>query len=297
MYDDTRNGKQLWGLIMRAGKIASAYGRSGRHLRFIALACALVIIDISLWVRLLTPDVTTVGDTAFATIVATAAIISMLALWRRPLDRNTRMMATPALRQMLATHHAGHIVAAYVNNADGVRVVDMSKPCSHHTSEFPAVTQSVIRSEIVNVLSGMAAEEIFAGESGAHVEQDLARATAMGANMVGRFGMSGSLVSLSAPRPNRHTFVQRALDDPRTRKDLESILREAKRESVRLMLENRQAIVSIRDALMRHHRVTAHQISEIISQAQETRDHDDEVLVDLRIVGDRTRPVVSAAPR
>ena len=280
---------------MQAGIIASAYGRSGRHLRFIALACALVIIDISLWARLLTQSVATIGDTAFATVVATAAIIAMLALWRRPLDRNTRMMATPALRQMLATHHAGHVVAAYVNDPAGIGAIDMSEPCSRHASDLPAVTQSVIRSELVSVLAGMAAEEIFAGESGAHVEQDLARATTLGANMVGRFGMSGSLVSLSAPRPNRHAFIQRVLDDARTRKDLESILRESKRESVRLMLENRQAIVSMREALMRHHRLTAQQVNEILSQAQEIRSQDDEVLVDLRVVSDRTRPVVSAS--
>lgn len=280
---------------MRAGINASAYGRSGRHLRFIALASALVIIDISLWVRLLTQSAATIGDAAFATIVATAAIVSMLSLWRRPLDRNTRMMATPALRQMLATHHAGHVVAAYVNDPAGVSAIDMSEPCSRHASPLPAVTQSVIRSELVNVLAGMSAEEIFAGESGAHVEQDLARATALGADMVGRFGMSGSLVSLSSPRPNRDTFVERVLNDARTRKDLESILRESKRESVRLMLENRQAIVSIREALMRHHRLTAQQINEILSQAQETRNHDDEVLVDLRVVSDRTRPIVSVS--
>ncbi|MCP4307061.1 MAG: hypothetical protein GY788_19765 [bacterium] len=280
---------------MRAGTIASAYGRSGRHLRFIALASALIIIDISLWVRVMTQNAATIGDTAFATIVATSAIIAMLALWRRPLDRNTRMMATPALRQMLATHHAGHVVAAYINDPAGVSAIDISEPCSRHSSLLPAVTQSMIRAELVNVLAGMSAEEIFAGESGAHVEQDLASATTLGADMVGRFGMSGSLVSLNASRPSRNTFVERVLDDAQTRKGLESILRESKRESVRLMLENRQAIVSIREALMRNHRLSAPQINEILSQVQETRNHDDEVLVDLRVMSKRTRPIASVS--
>lgn len=282
---------------MRAGLIASAYGRSGRHLRFIALASALVIIDISLWARLvLTAGAPVeIGDMAFAATVATAAIAAMFALWRHPLGRNTRLMTTPALRQLLATHHAGHIVAAYIDNPERVLTANMSQPCGRHTSEVPMVTHSALRAEMVISLAGMAAEEIFAGESGAHVAEDLARATAIGADMVGRFGMAGSLVSLGTSRPNRVTFVERVLDDARTRKELESILRESKRESVRLILENRHLIITVRDALMRHHRLTAAQISEMISGAEEMRHNDDEVLVDLRIVTDRSRRAASAS--
>ncbi len=281
---------------MQAGLIASAYGRSGRHLRFITLACALVIVDLSLWARLATANGTQVeiGDMVFATAVATAAIAAMFMLWRHPLDRNTRMMATPALRQQLATHHAGHIVATHINNPDGAIRADMSEPCGRHHASSPVATQSLLRSELVTALSGMAAEEIFSGESGSHVEHDLARATAIGADMVGRLGMSGSLVSLQAPIPNRSTFLQRVLDDTRTRKDLESVLRETKREAIRLMLENRPAIIALRDALMRNHRLSANQISEIISRAEATRSSNDKVLVDLRIVTDRTREM--AAP-
>ncbi len=282
---------------MQAGSIASAYGRGGRHLRFVALATALVIIDVSLWIRLVRTSGTLVevGDVAFAATVATAAIIAMFALWRNPLARNTRMMTTPALRQMLATHHAGHIIATHIDNPDRVPTADMSQPCGRHAAVTPTVTQSALRSEIVIGLSGMAAEEIFAGESGAHVDQDLAKATAIGADMVGRFGMAGSLVSLGAPRHNRRTFLEHVLEDARARKELESILRESKRESIRLMLENRHTIIAVRDALMRHHRLTAVQLSEIISGAEELRHTDDKVLVDLRIVGDRTRPAATAS--
>ena len=77
------------------------------------------------------------------------------------------------------------------------------------------------------------------------------------------------------------------LDDARTRKELEALLREAKRDSTRTMLENRHIIIALRDALIRNGHLSAGQILEVISGADELRHTDDEVLVDLRIVGNR----------
>lgn len=285
---------KLGGYIMRAGLIASAY--SGRHLRYFALATSLVIIDISMWTRLVltAESQATVGDVAVALATATAATVAMLLLWRNPLGRTAPKMTTPALRQHLATHHAGHIVAAYIDDPNRSLTADMSQPCGHHRPAVPAVTQSALHAEVVIALSGMAAEEIFSGESGSHVGDDLTRATAVGADMVGRYGMSGSPVSFATTNPSRTTFLERILDDPRTRKELESLLRETKRESIRLMLENRHTIIAIRDALMRNQRLSSARVSAIISEAQETRHSDDQVLVDLRVVSDKNRTAFAA---
>lgn len=282
---------------MQAGLTASVRQRSGRHLRFVTLAAALVTIDISLWIRLVLAGGAPVqiGDMAFAATVATAAIIAMFTLWRKPLGRSTATMTTPARRQLLATHHAGHVVAAHINTSGHGPAPDMSQQCQRHPTGTTPITRSELHAEIVIALSGMAAEEIFAGETGAHVQQDLAYATAIGSDMVGRYGMAGSLVSLGTPRPSKTTFVNHVLDDPRARKELEAILREAKRESVRLMLENRQTIIAVRDALTRNHRLTATQVNEIIASVEDVRRSDDEVLVDLRIVSGRDHSAANAS--
>ena len=282
---------------MQAGLTASVRQRSGRHLRFVTLAAALATINISLWIRLVLAGGAPVqiGDMAFAATIATVAILAMLALWRNPLGRSTAVMTTPALRQLLATHHAGHVVAAHINEPGSGPAADMSQQCQRHTTGTTPITRSELQAELVITLSGMAAEEIFAGETGAHVQQDLAYATAIGANMVSRYGMAGSLVSLGTPRPSKTTFVKHVLDDPRARKELESILREAKRESVRLMLENRQTIIAVRDALLRNHRLAAGQINEIIAGAEDVRRGDDEVLVDLRIVSNRDHSIANVS--
>ena len=195
-------------------------------------------------------------------------------------------MTTPALRQAIATHHAGHVVAAHFADPSRISRVDLATPCVHHRPTVPAITHSALRTELSIAVAGLTAEEIFAGESGSHAAADLANATRVGADMVGRYGMAGSLVSLDTSRPHRAKFVDRVLHDARTRKELEALLREAKRESVRLMLENRHQIIALRDALMRQPRLEPAQIRNILATVEHERNND-EVLVDLRIVGHR----------
>ena len=276
---------------MQAGKLASVRGRGGRQLRFMASIAALTVVNAWLWTRIVLDVVN--GDgltsielslTGLATLITLGLIVS---LWRNPISRNVQMMATPALRQALATHHAGHVVAAHLEDPTRIRRVDLTEPCHRHGAEIPIVTQSAHRAEMMVALAGMTAEEIFAGESGSHAANDLAFATDVGADMVGRFGMAGSLVSLSSSRPRRSTFINRVLDDARTRKELEALLREVKRDTVRTMLENRHIIIAVRDALMRHTRLDAGEIHNLIADAEQVRHTDDEVLVDLRVVSNR----------
>ncbi len=282
---------------MQAEMIATAYGRSGRHLRYITLVSALVLIDAWLWLRValgFTPVASLVrNEMAMAAAAAIAAAVAIYALWRNPLSNNVRMMATPSLRQSLATHHAGHILAGFLQDPTNVTNADLSGPCSTHAGAVPTITQSALRAELTLALAGMTAEEIFAGESGSHTAADLTRATAIGADMVGRFGMGGSLVSLASPHTKHSEFVETVLEDARTRKELEALLRDTKRETMRMMLEHRYVVVALRDALMRQHRLSAPEIRRVIDNAETVRHADDAVLVDLRIAADRIRPLVS----
>lgn len=271
--------------------IASARGRSGRQLRFIFSVTALTLLNAWLWTRIVIEVVNGHALNSFELTLTGLATLATLALtvslWRSPVSRNVQTMATPALRQALATHHAGHIVAEHMYEPTRVRRVDLGEPCHRRGPEVPVVTQSSHRAEMLIALAGMTAEEVFAGESGSHSARDLARATSIGADMVGRYGMTGSLVSLGTSGRRRSKFVGKVLDDPRTRKELESLLREVKRDTVRTMLENRHIVIAVRDALARHGRLDAGQVRDLIAGAEQVRYTDDEVLVDLRVVSNR----------
>lgn len=283
---------------MRAGMIASAYGRSGRHLRFVTVITALAVVDLWLWGRFfgLGGGPIVASELALALAAASAGAIALYALWRRPLSRNVPLMTTPNLMHSLATHHAGHIVAVHLQDPDRLASARMSDPCPRQLGTIPLVSQTSLRSELVIAFAGMTAEEIFSGESGSHVADDLILATDIGADMVGRFGMSGSLVSLATSSSRRSKFIGLVLKDARARKELESLLRDAKRETMRLMLENRHIIITLRDALLRDGQLEGHRIIELIGNAAKMRQSDDAVLVDLRSAS-AARPLISVNGR
>ncbi len=282
-----RNGRKSGGILMQAG--FNAFIRS-RNTAFAALAVTLTVATGWLAVALAGNS----GGRASAiglgllTFAAAVSLGTTLWLWRNPVTRQVQMMTTPALRQTLATHHAGHAVAVHIQDPSRLSRIDLAQPCTAHKAGIsPAVTQTDMRLLMTATLAGLTAEEIFAGESGTHSSADLAAATSIGADMVGRLGMSGSLVSLAAARRRGSNFVDLVLEDPRTRKELEALLRDVKHETVRTMLENRHSIIAIRDALVRRGKLSARQIKEIIAGAEDVRHTDDEVLVDLRVVGGR----------
>lgn len=275
---------------MQVGMSAAAGGHGGRNVRFTALVVTFVVLVAWLWTRIVIDVVN--GEPLphlqllLTTVASIATLIVVISLWRNPLSRNVHLMATPALRQSLATHHAGHLVAAYLEDPSRVRRVELGQPCSGLRSEVPVVTQSSLRTELSIELAGLTAEELLTGESGSYTAPDLGRATEIGADMVGRYGMSGSLVSLGATKQRRVKFVTRVLDDARARKELEALLREVKRETIRTLLEHRHLVLAVRDALMRKNRLDNRQIRAILANAERTRrSADDEVLVDLRVVG------------
>lgn len=284
---------------MRAGLIASVYGHSGRHLRFVTIVTTLVIVNLWLWARLAldltsaSPGVT--AETVVAELAATVSLFAIIALWRDPLGSSSAAMATPSLRHSLATHHAGHIVAMHIQDPTRVTGTSLRDRCVLAPATVPPSTETSLRIELTTAFAGLCAEEVFAGESGSHSADDLARATVIGADMVGRFGMTGSMVSLATTRRRRAKFIDRVLDDARTRKELEALLRDSKRDSVRIMLENRHLIIALRDALMRNDSLSSSEIRRILNETEERRHSDDEVLVDLRSATDRTRPLASAS--
>ncbi len=286
---------------MQVGKPSFAAQRQRRHFRYVTLVSALVAVIAWLWAVLIaglaSGSIATRAQTMLALVVASVATVALVALWRKPLSPSLYSSEAPVLRYSRATHHAGHLVATFVENPQGITRVSLMDRCHAPSQHAAGQTHTTMRRDLRVVLAGLTAEEVFTGESGTNVAADLASATALGADMVGRFGMASSLVSLATGRVRRTEFIERVVEDPRTRKELESLLRDTKRDTMRLMLENRHLIVALRDALLRKDNLSADEVSRILDDAQERRHSDDQVLVDLRAAGERPRPLLGIAEK
>ena len=88
-------------------------------------------------------------------------------------------------------------------------------------------TRSEIESGIAIALGGLAAEELCLGESGTGPGADLAHATELAAQMVGSFGMAGSLISYEAVADgplSQSNLVGKVLANTETKQKVEDIL-------------------------------------------------------------------------
>ena len=109
-------------------------------------------------------------------------------------------------RAAVATHEAGHATVAYfLGKGRRLEVLSIIKRrdslglLAHGDEEERFTrTRSEIESGIAIALGGLVAEELCLGESGTGPASDLAYATGLAAQMVGSFGMAGSLISYEA---------------------------------------------------------------------------------------------------
>jgi ATP-dependent Zn protease len=203
-------------------------------------------------------------------------------------------------RLAVASHEAGHATIAYLCGRTGdpkeigpeepIRRLDVlsiikrrnSLGVLSHSDDEERYTKS--RSELLSLIriafGGMVGEEVEIGESGTSPASDLSYATTLAAQMVGAFGMGGSLVSLDAANaPTAGDIVAKVIADDESRKALERILDEAKRDAERLLRSHRGIHAALRDALLDREELVGDEILDVISAAI-ARDALDEI--DLR---------------
>src|SRR5438132_6887820 len=112
------------------------------------------------------------------------------------------------------------------------------------------------------------------GESGTGPANDLAQATTLAAQMVGSFGMAGSLISYEAVAEgpiSRTNLVAKVLGDKQGKERVEDILG-GQKERVRACLEdNRDVHAALRDALIARDELVGEQIGQVIQQALAAR--------------------------
>lgn len=181
-------------------------------------------------------------------------------------------------REAVATHEAGHATVAYfLGIGRRLEVLSIIKRRGSlgllaHSDEEERLTKtkSEIEAGIAIALGGLVAEEMCIGESGTGPGGDLSTATSLAAQMVGSFGMAGSLISYEAVTDgplSKSNLVGKILANPETKQKVEDIL-EAQCERVRAVLaENRDVHAALRDALIERDELLRDEIVEVIEKA------------------------------
>jgi ATP-dependent Zn protease len=173
----------------------------------------------------------------------------------------------------IATHESGHATVAWlVGKGRRLDVLSMVKRkdalglLSHTTLEERFTqTRSEIEALIQIAFGGMAAEELFFGETSSGVAGDLAAATRMACQMVGSLGMGQTLTSDAVIDRD---VSQRVLGSDEGRRDVEAILQRAKVTACDIVRENRHIVAALRDALMARSELVGNEIGEVIRRAQ-----------------------------
>jgi ATP-dependent Zn protease len=180
-------------------------------------------------------------------------------------------------RRTIATHEAGHATVAHlVGKSRKLEVLSIIKRGSalgllahSDLEERFTNTKSEIEARIMISFGGMVAEELFFGEFGTGPAGDLQAATSAAAQMVGSFGMAGSLLSydLMAGPPGAGV-VAKVLSDGDGKEAVQEILDAAKLEVSRLLAENRHLIEALRDALLDRDELIGSEILDVIRRAE-----------------------------
>jgi cell division protease FtsH len=185
-------------------------------------------------------------------------------------------------RGAIATHEAGHATAAYfLGTTRRLEVLSIIKRRQSlgllaHADLEERFTKSrtELEAQLAISLAGMAAEELFLGESGTGPASDLAAATEVAALMVGALGMSGSLVSFEAvaegPVSSRN-LVARVLADSEGKGRVEYLLADQKRVAIKVLEENRDVVEALRRTLMERDELVGDEINRVIVEAIERR--------------------------
>ena len=174
-------------------------------------------------------------------------------------------------------HNIARNAALEAGFGEAVPGATINRYCGSGLTAASIVANSIAAGEasIAIALGGLVAEELCLGESGTGPAGDLAHATSLAAQMVGSFGMAGSLISFDAVAEgaiSRTNLVAKVLGDPEGKQRVEDIL-EAQRVRVRAALEeNRDMHAALRDALIDRDELVGAEILEVIEKALANRD-------------------------
>jgi cell division protease FtsH len=211
-------------------------------------------------------------------------------------------------RQMTAFHEAGHAVLAYILELDDqIQVASIIKrrdtlgvvyrtPLEERHTEL----REDMRRDIVVALGGLAAEEIWFGETTTGPSSDLRHATSQAAIMLGLLGMGENLISYGVlPQGGFNDGPLGAiLGNPDNRKAIGDLLAECKQQAVELLRANEPAVRALSERLLEKDEVAGEELEELMQSKAVARATPAWRPV-LELVGDswHTPALLEASPR
>jgi len=177
-------------------------------------------------------------------------------------------------RQMTAFHEAGHAVLGYILELDDqIQVASIIKrrdtlgvvyrtPLEERHTEL----REDMRRDIVVSLGGLAAEEIWFGDTTGGPSSDLQMATYRAAIMLGMLGMGDSLISYGVLNENPYAGgpMSAILGNPDNRKAIGELLSSCKREAVELLRRNEPAMRALAEKLLEKDEVGGEEIEDLM---------------------------------
>jgi ATP-dependent Zn protease len=181
-------------------------------------------------------------------------------------------------KDLIATHEAGHAVAAYLCGKD--RKLEVLSIIKRRTAlgllahsdleERFTRTRSELEATLKIMLAGMAAEELFFGESGTGPSSDLSAATGLAAQMVGSYGMGKHLVSYDAVDNGLYAhgnLVGKVLGTDEGRAEVDQLMRRQKEDVKRLLAKHRVLVEALRDELLEREELLGDEILGVLERA------------------------------
>ncbi|MGH9303649.1 MAG: AAA family ATPase [Acidimicrobiales bacterium] len=178
-----------------------------------------------------------------------------------------------AEKRLIATHEAGHATIAWlVGTGRRLEVLSIVKRrdalglLSHaEIEERFTKTRSELEALIQISFGGMAAEELFFGETSSGVAGDLQAATNAACQMIGNLGMGRSLASAAVVSGS--DVCSAVLSSDEARRDVEEILRRCKEEASKTLKANHHVVEALRDALLERNELVGDEIRDVIVAA------------------------------
>ena len=183
---------------------------------------------------------------------------------------------TEAEQRTIATHESGHATVAWlVGKGRRLEVLSIIKRrdalgiLAHSDSEERFTrTRGELEALVDIALGGLVAEQIFFGDTTSGPASDLAAATTWAAQMVGAFGMAGSLMSYEAIQTAAAgNLAAKVLGDDAGRAAVERILEGSRARVTRLIETHRHVVEALRDALLDRHELIGDEILSVIASA------------------------------
>jgi cell division protease FtsH len=177
-------------------------------------------------------------------------------------------------RRVIATHEAGHATVAYFaapgRHLDVLSIIKRSEALgllAHSDSEERFTrTRSECEALLCIAMGGLVGEEIFFGEVSTGPAGDLAGATKLAAQMVGSYGMAGSLVSLEALR-GEAGIVTNVLADTSYRQSVEKLLESARSRAHEVLAAQKHVVSALCEALLERDELIGDEITAVMLEA------------------------------